>query len=426
MRFNSLEAWLQWQVGLHHREIELGLDRVSKVWQRLWDKPLPFTVVTVAGTNGKGSSVAFLDQILRSANYRVGSFTSPHLVRYNERIRINGKMATDDTICRAFDEVDQARDETPLTYFEFSALTALWIFSHSDLDAAILEVGLGGRLDAVNIVDPDVSLITTIALDHTHWLGNSLDQIAREKSGIMRAGRPTVCAMLHPPDALLAHASSLGTSLYLAGREFSHSKGEESWEWRGNNVLLDSLPMPVMPGDYQLQNAAGVLMVLQLLGDTLPVEEASIREGLGSAVIAGRFQVLPGKADTILDVAHNPDAARVLADNLSRLQSDGRTLAVFSMMGDKDTGAVVEALVPMIDEWHLPQLELPRALAPRAIREALTAAGVDRHSIVLCSSPLEAYQSARSLAAEGDRVLVFGSFYLVGAVVGSVLGAELV
>lgn len=317
MRFQTLEKWLQWQITLHHREIELGLERVLSVWRRLWDGPVPFRVVTVAGTNGKGSSVAFLEAILSSAGYRVGSFTSPHLVRYNERIRVAGEEASDETICRAFDAVDRARGETPLTFFEFSALAALQIFSQSGLDVAVLEVGLGGRLDAVNIIDPDVALITSIGLDHMAWLGGTVDEIALEKAGIMRPGKPAVYAAKFPPSSLLSYAEDLGVKLYLADQDFGYSGGAEEWDWWGPDRRWPGLPRPAMVGDYQLGNASAVLMVLSLLHAAgLSVTGLALRRGLESAVAAARFELVPGPPDTLLDVAHNPHAAAALAGNL--------------------------------------------------------------------------------------------------------------
>ncbi len=415
MRFQHLKGWLDWQARLHPSSIELGLDRVAAVWRRLCPHPFPAAVITVAGTNGKGSCVAMLEAILRAAGHRVGSYTSPHLLRYNERIRIDGAEASDRAICQAFERIDQARGDRSLTYFEFGTLAALDIFTRSSLDIVILEVGLGGRLDAVNIIDPDVALITSIALDHTDWLGDDLEQIAREKAGILRAGRPAVFAGANPQQALLQHAAALDAPLAVAGRDFGATVMEDGWSWQGIGPPVQGLPFPALSGACQLQNAAAVLQVIALLPEAVGVAPEALSRGLAQAELAGRFQRIPGPVELVLDVAHNPAAARVLADSLQESPCRGRTLALFAIGSDKDAAAVAQALSPHVDEWFLATLEGARGLPASELQRRLgrlqpplrtrTAPGVG-----------QAYEMALGSAKAGDRVLVFGSFLTVAGV----------
>lgn len=416
MRFHTLDEWLAWQTTLHHSEIELGLERIARVWRAVWHGPLPFVVITVAGTNGKGSSVALLEGMLLAAGHRVGSFTSPHLVRYNERIRLGGEEASDARICQAFDRIDRARQDATLTYFEFSALAALEIFAEQRLDVAILEVGMGGRLDAVNIIDPDVALITTIGLDHTEWLGDTLDLISLEKAGIMRHGRPVVYAAEQAPAALVEYAERLGAKLFLAGRDFGFRRHSAGWEWSGKGTALARLPLPRLRGEYQLWNASGALMALQLVGDRLPVEPGAIAAGIGSTALDGRFQMVSGPPVTILDVAHNPLAAGVLAENMRKMTFHGETRAVFGMLADKDAARVAEIMSPLVDQWYLADLAVPRGLPPAVLAERMGDAGIDRRRVSLHATPEAAYRSARAEAGRADRLLVFGSFNLTGRV----------
>jgi len=414
MRFQSLDAWLQWQSRLHSCEIELGLERVAKVWRLLHQGRLPFKVITIAGTNGKGSSAAFLEAILLAAGYRIGCFTSPHLIHYNERIRVNGEEVNDETICRAFERIDQARGEATLTFFEFGALAALEVFTSQPLDAVILEVGLGGRLDAINIVDPDVALITSIGIDHTEWLGQTLDEIAWEKAGIMRGGRPAVFAGREAPEALLRAARGKGVPIHLAGRDFGCQVTENSWDWNSAGVSRRALPMPHLRGAFQLRNASAVLMVLTLLQEVLPVDQGAIRRGLQVALVKGRFQVIAGDPVTILDVAHNPQAAEALAGNLRQMYCPGRTLAVFGMLSDKDVTGVAQFVSPFIDYWHLTEIESARGIRVEKLAGKLRSSGVESQAISCHNHPVSALQAAKGEAVEGDRLLVFGSFYLVG------------
>lgn len=418
MRFQNLQSWLDWQAQLHPSSIELGLDRVAAVWQHLYPHPFPATVVTVAGTNGKGSCVAMLDAILRAAGHRVGSYTSPHLLRYNERIRIGGEAVSDDAICRAFERIDQARGDTSLTYFEFGTLAALDIFTRNELDIVILEVGLGGRLDAVNIIDPDIALITSIALDHTDWLGDDLEQIALEKAGILRANKPAVFAGTNPQHSLLLRAAALKVPLAVAGRDFDFNVAvgkTGKWSWHSAAQSIEGLPPPALAGYCQLQNAAAVLQVIMLLPDTIDIAPEAIPQGLQHVELAGRFQVIPGPVELILDVAHNPAAAQVLADSLQKSPCQGRTLALFAMLSDKDVATVVQVLAPHIDIWFLAALTSERGLPVCELQRQVDLSDISAH-IHTASSVEKAYEMALDCATEGDRVLVFGSFFTVADV----------
>lgn len=432
MRFNTLQEWLDWQQRFHPKAIDLGLERVAEVWRRLYPGPFPCQVITVAGTNGKGSSVAFLDAILGAAGYRAGCYTSPHLLRYNERIRVAGREAEDAAICRAFEQVEAARHGISLTYFEFGTLAALKIFAESQLDVAVLEVGLGGRLDAVNIIDPDAALITAIALDHSEWLGETRDRIALEKGGILRPGRPAVIADPDPPETLLQLAQELSADSMLASRDYGFRSSEKSWEWWGRQTRWKELPRPRLIGDFQFANAAAVLAVLESLREIVPVSAEAVATGLRAARIGGRFQVLSGRPTLVLDVAHNPQAAQSLAGNLAAQPCDGRTLALFSALRDKDIPGIVQAVQGEIDHWYLVPLEDDRATPPEELQRLLVQAGVAAQRITAVPSLEVALQHVRSDAEADDRVVVFGSFLTVAGVAqellrsGSVPEGELV
>lgn len=411
MRFPTLDAWLAWQETLHPSAIELGLERPGQVLAALGLTSPGHTVITVAGTNGKGSSVAMLEGILLAAGYRVGCYTSPHLLRYNERVRIDGEPVSDEALCESFERIDQARGETSLTYFEFGTLAAMDIFARAGLDVVVLEVGMGGRLDAVNLQDADVALVTAIDVDHAVWLGNDREAIGREKAGIFRAQRPAVCSDPNPPASLLQHARELGTDLYLLGKEFRYAASDASWNWQGPTVSFDGLPMPVLRGCFQLQNAAGVVMALTLLEDRLPVSPAQLRQGLHRVSLPGRFQVLPGAVTTILDVAHNPQSAEALAANLEAQPVAGRTHAVVGVLADKDLGGVLGPLRDIIDLWYPASLDVPRGADFLTLQHALAEQGLEVERGF--DSVSEALVAARACARPGDRIVVFGSFYTV-------------
>ena len=410
-----LSDWLSWQETLHPNPIDLGLERVARVLRALHSEPPPFLIITVAGTNGKGSSVAFLDAILSQAGYRVGTYTSPHLLRYNERIRLAGEEVGDAAICAAFERIDAARDGTSLTYFEWATLAAIDLFYRDPPQVAVLEVGMGGRLDAVNVLDPDVALITGVGMDHMRWLGSDRESIAREKAGILRRHRAAVYSHRDVPRALFERATELQASLRVLGRDFDYSVQRDTWDWRGQDGRRASLPMPALRGRFQLDNAAGVLAALAALGDTLPVSQAAVRQGLLCAQLPGRFQVLPGEVSRIFDVAHNPDSAAALSENLANHRADGVTHAVLGMMADKDIEGTLRALAPRIDAWYLGGLDLPRAAAPARLEQALDSLRVtgprQSHARVA-----EAYRAAVAAARPGDRIVICGSFYTVAEV----------
>jgi dihydrofolate synthase/folylpolyglutamate synthase len=410
----SLAAWLAYLETLHPRAIALGLERVRAVYERLAIAPR-IPVITVGGTNGKGSTSALLESMLSGGGYRTGLYTSPHLLRYNERVRIAGSDAGDDVLCAAFAAVEAVRQETPLTYFEFGTLAALWLFARAGLDALVLEVGLGGRLDAVNVVDADVAVVTTIAIDHTDYLGITREDIGREKAGIFRAGRIAICADPDPPAALVDQARAIGATLLRIGTEFGFVAEETQWRYVGPGGARHGLPYPALRGGYQLANAAAALTALDALRERLPVSMGAVREALVGIELPGRFQVLPGRPVTVLDVAHNAQAARALADNLAAMGFHPQTLAVFGIMSDKEIGAVIAALKPRADRWLVATLPSPRGATAALLRARLEEAGVAPDAILTFDDPGAAYRAAREMATEADRIIVFGSFLTVAA-----------
>jgi dihydrofolate synthase/folylpolyglutamate synthase len=418
MRFNSLPQWLAWQEKLHFTEIDPGLTRIAAVWQRLSaDKKLPFKVVTVAGTNGKGSSVALLTAILRAAGYKTGSYTSPHLLRYNERIAVNGEPASDPEICRAFDQIDAARAEVSLTYFEFATLAAVTIFAEQQVDIAILEVGMGGRLDAVNLFDTDLALITPIDLDHMVWLGDNREKIGIEKAGILRSGCPLVCSESQPPQSVLDIAGQLAVPTYIAGQDFHYQTIENGWQWQSTERQYSTLPMPALHGHYQIQNSAAVLMAVQLLiaQGFEKLTESAVRDGLRQVRLGGRFQVLPGPVPRIFDVTHNQQGACNLATVLRETPCEGKTLAVMAMLRDKDSAAVFSALNDVIAHWYLGGLDGDRGQIAEDLAASLQSALPDA-AFTLQENVEQAYHLAFQQANPGDRLLIFGSFHTVEAV----------
>lgn len=415
---------------LHPREIALGLERVREVQARLQLVQPRFAIVTVAGTNGKGSTVAMLEAVLRAAGYRVGAYTSPHLIDYNERVRIDAQPATDAALCEAFARVEAARGATELTYFEFGTLAAVDLFARARIDIAVLEVGLGGRLDAVNAWDPDVAIVTSVGIDHTDWLGPDRESIGREKAGIFRAGRPAICADPQPPQAIAQAAAAIGADLFQLGRDFSLAIEGVGWSWRaqcgcGADIaprLRAGLPHPAMRGDYQLLNAAAALMALECLAPRVPVTQAHVRAGLLGAVLPGRFQTLPGQPVRVLDVAHNAQAAQALARTLAAQPVAGRTLAVAGMLKDKPIADVLSVLTPHVDEWFLASLSGSRGASAEQLHAALALSGTRAPTHIHSDVPA-AYAAAREHAVSADRIVVFGSFYTVGAILRSARAA---
>jgi dihydrofolate synthase/folylpolyglutamate synthase len=412
-RFASLDEWLQWQETLHPSSIDLGLERAARVADRLGCRMPAPVVISVAGTNGKGSCVAFLEAILLRAGHRVGCYTSPHLLRYNERLRLHGQAVADRLLVDAFARVDRARDDATLTYFEFGTLAALDIMCGEPLDVAILEVGLGGRLDAVNIVDADVALLSSIGVDHTDWLGCDRESIGREKSGIFRPGRPAVCGDPEPPSSVPEQAARIGAGLRVLGRDFTLRQTGRGWHWQGQRSRLRDLPLPSLAGAHQLANAASVLMVLELLGDRLPVTRKAIDSGLRWARLPGRIETIGGRVEQVLDVSHNAQAAEALADALRRMPLAGRTHAVLGMMRDKDVASFVRLLQPLVDCWYTVGLHTPRASPPQELAASVAAVIGTAQAVSCWTTVAEALAAVKRDVGTGDRVLVCGSFHTV-------------
>jgi len=399
---------------LHPSTIDLGLDRVRRVKDALGLVP-DFPLIVVGGTNGKGSTCAYLAAILDAAGYKTGLYTSPHLLRYNERVRVAGREASDAELIAAFERVDAARDDVSLTYFEFGTLGAMARFIDAGIDVAVLEVGLGGRLDAVNVFDADVAVVTSVDLDHMDYLGDSREKIGFEKAGIYRTGRPALCVDPVPPVSLLEHARRTGADLRCVDRDFSAQREDDHWTYRSLNTGWTELPLPAMAGACQLRNASGALAALDAIQDRLPVDAAAIRRGLAATHVPGRFQYIAQAPAVILDVAHNPEAARALAATLRGQPVGGRTLAVVGMLADKDAAGVFAALRDEIDAWWTCTPASPRARDARTLAAVLRGQ-VGEAPIHVQLDVVRALTEARSAAREDDRILVFGSFYTVAAV----------
>lgn len=421
----GLSSWLQHlENGVAGGEIEMGLARVGAVRDRMGLKPV-CPLIVVGGTNGKGSVCAYLTQIYHEAGYRVGTLTSPHLLRFNERIAINGEAVADDLIVSAFEHIETARAEIPLTYFEFNTLAAVDVFIRQQVDVMILEVGLGGRLDAVNIFDADVAVITSVDLDHEAFLGDTVEKVAFEKAGIMRSGKLVICAQIPVPHSLSSHAAEVGADLLLLGRDFDCHKMEmQQWSYRFHpqesslytgEHARHALPIPVLRGNFQLSNAACALTVLECLSERLPLDIGAIKRGLLRVRHPGRFQVLPGRPVTVLDVGHNPHAARALRSSLIALPYAEKRMAVFSMLADKDIDAVLEIIKDQFDCWRIAPLALPRGMTEQALQQKFI-----QHNITAVTAypdVKQAYQAALSEAGENDRIVVFGSFHTVAEII---------
>jgi dihydrofolate synthase / folylpolyglutamate synthase len=411
---DTLQGWLQYIEALHPKSIAMGLERVQAVKDRL-DLHPGFTVITVAGTNGKGSTCAMLEQIYLQAGYRVGCYTSPHILRYNERVRILGREASDADLCAAFARVEEARGDTALTYFEFGTLAALSCFCEQALDVVILEVGLGGRLDAVNVIDADAAIITSIDLDHMDYLGDNRESIGFEKAGVYRAGRPAICADASPPERLLSHAKSIHAELLCIQRDFHCRPESDRWHYQWADFILQDLPLPALSGDFQLFNASAVLTAIHSLHAKLPVSEQAIHAGLQQVRLAGRFDIRQSAPSVVLDVAHNPHAAAALAANLNAQPNSGRTLAVFAMLADKDICGVVEAVHTGVHAWYV--ADIPQIRGAKAAQlQAAIAEVAPKAPVHPCRTVAEAYRQACIDAGENDRILVFGSFFTVADV----------
>ena len=419
----NLADWLTRLESLHPKAIDMGLERVAQVRDALALR-LDCPVITVGGTNGKGSTCAMLEAILLQGGYKVGLYTSPHLVHFNERARLAGDIVTDEELVAQFAAVEAARGDVSLTYFEFTTLAILRLFAQSGLDAVVLEVGLGGRLDAVNVIDADVAIVTSVDIDHTEYLGVTREQIGFEKAGIFRAGRPAICSDPVPPQSLIDHAEAIGADLWLLGRDFNYSGDKQQWNYGGRSVRRSGLGYPGLRGANQLLNACAALAALEALRDRLPLGAQEVRSGLAMVELPGRFQVLPGRPTVVLDVAHNPHAAAALAQNLGNMGFHPYTYAVFGAMADKDIDGIIAHMKPLIDHWCVTDLPVPRAASAAAIAARLSEAGVDNssekdeeRSVRTYASPAEAYANARSRAGENDRIAVFGSFLTVAGVI---------
>ncbi len=426
----SLDGWLALLEARHGQRIELGLERVAAVRDRM-AVASEAVVITVGGTNGKGSCCAMLEGILLAAGYRVGCYTSPHLLRYNERVRVDGREVGDELLVAGFAAVEAARGDTPLTYFEHGTLAAWHVFSSERPDVIVLEVGLGGRLDAVNVFDSDCALVTSVAMDHMDYLGDTREAIGREKAGIFRSGCPAICGDPQPPETLVEHAAAVGAELWISGRDFGFGGDRQQWGYwryerppaRGELVKRGGLAYPALRGANQLLNASAVITALECLRARLPVSMQHIRQGLMLVEVPGRFQVLPGRPSVVLDVAHNPQAAGVLADNLGNMGFYPETWAVLGMLGDKDVGGVVALMAGRVDHWLLADLPGPRGLRADALAE-LVRATTDKGDIRCFASPAEAFAAAQKEAAEGDRIVAFGSFLTVADVLSAIKAAR--
>lgn len=414
VRFARLEQWLEWQQAAHPRAIDLGLERVARVLARTGWHGLRQPVITIGGTNGKGSCVAIVDSMLRAAGYRVGTFTSPHLVDYRERIRIDGEWISAESLVAAFERIADALGDDSLTFFEFNTLAALLIFETAAPDAVVLEVGLGGRLDAVNVVDADVAVVVSVGLDHMEFLGPDVESIGREKAGIFRARRPAVCGMREPPRSVVEAARSTGAVLRVRGRDFDGTeRAGGRWDYRDAQGVLERLPPPALEGVAQVGNSATALAALRELSDRLPLPVEAIEHGLACVQLPGRFQRVPasGGFEWVFDVAHNPDAAAVLAANLARHRVRGRTLAVCGMLSDKDVPAVLAALKDSVDLWFAAATDGPRGLGDADLVTHAAKVGI---AMTPGGTVPGAMQAAARVARPGDRVVVFGSFHTVG------------
>ena len=429
----TLAEWLTHCEQLHTVGIDMGLERVGQVWQRagvtlgtpLGQEPVDGApvVFTVAGTNGKGSTCAMLEGILLASGFRVGVYGSPHLVHFEERCRIGGELVKADELLPHFEAIEVARGDTPLTYFEFTTLAILRLLASSGLDAVILEVGLGGRLDAVNVVDTDCAIVTSIDLDHMAYLGPDREAIGFEKAGIMRPGRPAVVSDPQPPARLVQHAESIGADLWLFNRDHNYGGDRQQWSWGGRSKRFNGMAYPALRGANQLLNSSGVLAALEAVRNRLPVSAQAVRTGLATVELPGRFQIIPGQPTLILDVAHNPHAVATLAANLDQMGFFPRTHAVWGAMSDKDLVGMAHKLRPLVDAWYVCGLPTPRAASAQQLQEAIVAdaaahpsATAPKAELSQHADPMAALHAALAAADPTDRIVVFGSFYTVGGV----------
>jgi len=412
----TLDDWLAHCERLHPKTIDMTLDRVAAVRDRLglrFDAP----VISVAGTNGKGSTCAMLESIALQAGYRVGLYIKPHLVHFEERCRLDGSPIAAEALLPHFEAVEAARGDLTLTYFEFTTLAIMRALSQAGLDLVILEVGMGGRLDAVNAIDADCAVITSIALDHTEFLGPDRESIGREKAGILRTGRPAICSDPQPPQSIIDRAREIGADLRISGRDFHFSGDRQQWSWTGRDRRHAGLAYPALRGANQLLNAAGALAALEALHTRLPITAQAVRSGLALVQLPGRFQIVAGQPTLVLDVGHNPQAVAVLAQNLDQMGFYPRTHAVFGAMRDKDLAGVLKPIAPLVDAWYLTDLPIARAASADELRPVAEAASAGRPVPASThAQPADALRAAVAAADPADRIVVFGSFYTVGGV----------
>ena len=417
----TLPDWLAMLETRHSEtQINMGLDRVQAVKARL-QLAIACPVIMVAGTNGKGSTCAMLESVLLRAGYKVGLYIKPHFLDFNERARVLGEMASDEQLVASFNAVEAVRGDTPLTYFEFTTLAILHLLSQAQLDVAILEVGLGGRLDAVNVIDADVAIVTSVDIDHTDYLGDTREAIGFEKAGIFRTGKAAICSDPVPPQSLIDHAAAIGADLWLMGRDFNYSGDKQQWNYGGRDQRRNSLAYPSLRGANQILNATAVLAALEVLKLKLPVGAQEVRTGLVTVELPGRFQVLPGRPSVILDVAHNPHAASALNQNLGNMGFHPYTYAVFGSMHDKDIDGVLAAMSEHVDHWCLAGLPSPRAATASELAAKVQIMLEDKpdsgdHTVSVFDDPAQAFANAMSRAGENDRIVVFGSFLTVAGV----------
>ena len=424
MTTRTLAEWLAHCERVHPKTIELTLDRIATVKARL-GLALAVPVIVVAGTNGKGSTCAMLESIALAAGYRVGLHSKPHLVHFEERCRIGGASVDAALLLPHFEAVERARGDIPLTYFEFTLLAIVSLFAATPLDLVILEVGLGGRLDAVNAFDGDCAIVTSIDIDHSEYLGPDRESIGREKAGIFRSGNPAIVSDPLPPHSVIAEAERIGAELWLAGRDFRVEGDRQQWSWSGRALRLGGLAYPALRGANQLLNAAGALAAFEALREQLPVSAQAIRTGLATVELPGRFQIVPGAPTIVLDVGHNPHAIAALALNLDQMGFFPRTHAVFGVMRDKDVAAIVAKMAPLVDSWHLTDLPTPRAASAAELAAAVRSVAATAHAAVAeHARPAAALAAAIGEADPADRIVVFGSFFTVGGVLENGLPAR--
>ncbi len=419
----TLSQWVDYIQTLHHREIELSLERVDQVYRRMLPAGVPFKVVSVSGTNGKGSSAELISSIFRSEGYAVAKYTSPHLVRFNERINIEGKPVSDDELLKAFERVESVRGSIPITFFEFGTLVAIECFVRAGVDLAVMEVGLGGRLDAVNILDADVSAVTSISVDHTGWLGNTVEEIAVEKAGIARRGRPCVLGMEKPPQSLIDTCAQIGAFTQIRGRDFGVKLGSNAlaWGWERINepdLIFVDLPLPFGQSGVQLDNAALAIEVVTQLANVFPVSKEALRLGLANADILGRCQILNTEPLIILDVAHNEASVAELATFVQRNSVSGKTIAVCGMLRDKEIASSLRRISHCVSEWHVATLKGERATSAKELKHILCSDlqlnDAETTPIYDYASIIQAYGAAKETLTTDDCLVVFGSFFVVG------------